>query len=186
MQEIEFKAWPKTPRLFRDMVITEKLDGTNSAVIVTEDGKVAAQSRNRLVTPGKQTDNYGFAGWVERNADGLREALGVGHHYGEWWGGGIARKYGLAGDDKRFWLFNVNRYSDMPTDKVEGLGVVPVLHEGPFDTAAVSAAVTMLKAGGSVAVPGFMKPEGVIVFHSASGAVFKVTTEKDETWKGNA
>jgi hypothetical protein len=28
----EFTAWPKTPRLMRDIVITEKLDGTNAAI----------------------------------------------------------------------------------------------------------------------------------------------------------
>jgi hypothetical protein len=34
---IEFEAWPKTPRLFKEgMVITEKIDGTNSAVGVME------------------------------------------------------------------------------------------------------------------------------------------------------
>ena len=29
---IEFKSFPKIPRLFRDCVITEKLDGTNGIV----------------------------------------------------------------------------------------------------------------------------------------------------------
>jgi hypothetical protein len=29
---IEFSAWPKTPRLFRDTTITEKIDGTNAAI----------------------------------------------------------------------------------------------------------------------------------------------------------
>lgn len=29
---IEFKAWPKIPRLFRDVIITEKIDGTNAAI----------------------------------------------------------------------------------------------------------------------------------------------------------
>jgi hypothetical protein len=33
---IEFQGWPKTPRLFRDMIVTEKIDGTNSAVIIEE------------------------------------------------------------------------------------------------------------------------------------------------------
>jgi hypothetical protein len=29
---IEFSAWPKTPRLFRDVTISEKIDGTNAAI----------------------------------------------------------------------------------------------------------------------------------------------------------
>lgn len=125
---IEFKPWPKTPRLFRSILITEKIDGTNAAVIITSDGTVAAQSRNRLVTPGKLTDNYGFARWVEENADELRDVLGTGHHYGEWYGSGIGRNYGLTNGDKRFALFNVNRYQNVPhLDRVPGLDVVPVL-----------------------------------------------------------
>ena len=51
---IEFRAWPKTPRLNgASMVITEKIDGTNACIIVTEDGRrIGAQSRNRLISPG--------------------------------------------------------------------------------------------------------------------------------------
>ena len=85
-----FEAWPKTPRWNREVIITEKIDGTNSAIIieldtlgyaarddvnllsVEEDGgsiyKVFAQSRNRLIFPGKMTDNYGFAAWVQENS----------------------------------------------------------------------------------------------------------------------
>lgn len=64
----EFREWPKTPRLYRDVAITEKIDGTNAAIHVDgESGRVAAQSRRRLITP--DDDNYGFAGWVRRNAD---------------------------------------------------------------------------------------------------------------------
>ena len=29
---IEFKEWPKTPRLLRNITITEKIDGTNAAI----------------------------------------------------------------------------------------------------------------------------------------------------------
>jgi hypothetical protein len=93
--DIEFKAWPKIARLNRRMIITEKIDGTNAAVIVTEGGQVYAQSRTRLITPGKTTDNFGFAAWVEQNKVFLAERLGPGYHYGEWWGVGIQRGYGL-------------------------------------------------------------------------------------------
>jgi hypothetical protein len=48
---IEFQAFPKIPRLVRDCVITEKLDGTNASIIITEDGQIGAASRNRLITP---------------------------------------------------------------------------------------------------------------------------------------
>ncbi len=183
---IAFQAWPKTPRLFRHMTVTEKLDGTNGAIIITEDGRVAAQSRNRLITPGKTTDNYGFAGWVYANAGELVDLLGPGRHFGEWWGGGIARRYGLEGSDKRFSLFNTARYRDMDLHNVDGLGVVPVLYEGPFNTYTVEGLANELRRNGSYAAPGFMNPEGIVVYHSAAGSVFKVLLENDELPKGVA
>lgn len=42
VEAITFQAWPKTPRLFRSMIITEKIDGTNGAIIITDDGQIAA------------------------------------------------------------------------------------------------------------------------------------------------
>jgi hypothetical protein len=63
----EFKPWPKIARLNRDITITEKIDGTNAAVIVTEEGEVAAQSRTRIITP--DADNFGFARWVAEHAE---------------------------------------------------------------------------------------------------------------------
>jgi hypothetical protein len=208
--KVDFQAWPKTPRLFREITVTEKLDGTNAAVqiipvanldrITTEDGDlieffdpqpiavvdgfaVYAQSRNRLIFPGKTTDNYGFAGWVENNAASLVEDLGEGIHYGEWWGQGVARKYDAK--VKTFSLFNTARYADI-TFTTPNLDVVPVLYEGENNTAAITAALTLLGAGGSVASPGFMNPEGVIVFHSASRQVFKVTLDSNDAGKWEA
>ncbi len=63
-----------------------KLHGTNAAVVVTEDGDVYAQSRNRIITPGD--DNCGFAAWVESQRDlwtGRRGTV----TFGEWVGPGI-------------------------------------------------------------------------------------------------
>jgi len=208
--KIEFLEWPKTPRLFRDIVVTEKLDGTNAAVrivpvadvdrVTKEDGEVIAffdpqpiavvdgfavyaQSRNRLIFPGKTTDNYGFAGWVENNSASLVEDLGEGIHYGEWWGQGVARKYGAK--VKTFSLFNVARYSDI-TFTTPNLDVVPVLYEGPFDQAEIDSALYNLRANGSHASVGFPNPEGICVYHSASRQVFKVTLDKNDTGKWEA
>ena len=181
---IEFEAFPKIPRLNRGMVITEKIDGTNAAVIITEDGEIGAQSRNRLITP--EADNYGFAGWVQRNANSLVEILGPGRHFGEWWGSGIQRKYGLTGGDKRFSLFNSTRWADTDLTPVDGLGTVPLLYTGPFDVDTINALVDLLAADGSYAAPGFKSPEGVVVFQVASRTMFKVTVDGDEAPKGAA
>lgn len=188
VDEITFEEWPKIARLNRNIVVTEKIDGTNAAVIITEDGRIGAQSRTRLITP--ERDNFGFAGWVDRNRDALVESLGPGRHFGEWWGSGIQRKYGLSGSDKRFSLFNTARWRiDTDTDPrglVPGLNVVPVLYEGPFDQARINSTLTMLAATGSVAAPGFMDPEGVMVYVAAARSMFKVTIKGDEAPKSLA
>ncbi len=65
-------------------------------------------------------------------------------------------------------------------------GVVPVLYEGPFDSNAVDAVIARLALVGSVAVPGFTDPEGIIIFHTASGHRYKKTIKGDENPKGLA
>ena len=223
----EFKEFPKIARLNRDIVITEKLDGTNAAIIIEEEKVydetstfeiklvVSAQSRNRIITPGKGTDNFGFAAWVEANADALKE-LGPGHHYGEWYGAGIQRTYALT--EKRFALFNVLRWQEDEQQSlvfksvqalVPNLELVPLLYRGPrMQGTAIRPTFTMpdghevvpyapfidmpdwiiamMKQGRikNLAVPGYDKPEGIVVFHTASRQLYKVTCEKDEAHKG--
>lgn len=149
---------------------------------------VYAQSRNRLIDPGM--DNHGFANWVWRNAEVLVQTLGAGLHFGEWWGSGIQRGYGMPNGEKRFSLFNVKRWSkeSFNIDKQcnyipQELDVVPVLHRGPFSTLAVRGCIESLKLTGSIAAPGFMRPEGVVVYHTAGNVLFKVTIENDESPK---
>lgn len=172
--EITFEPFPKIGRLKRNIVITEKIDGTNAQIIITEDGQIGAASRTRLITP--QNDNLGFARWVEENKDELLK-LGPGRHFGEWWGAGIQRRYGLT--DKRFSLFNVSRWNSSES-RPACCHVVPVLYQGVFDTTVVDTTITWLRAEGSRAAPGFMNPEGIVVWVPATSTLFKVTVEKDE------
>jgi hypothetical protein len=58
------------------------------------------------------------------------------------------------------------------------------LWQGPFDQLDVNAVIGKLKEGGSVAAPGFMKPEGIVIFHTAAQWLLKKTIEKDDTPKG--
>ena len=265
----EFQEFPKVPRLNRDVVITEKIDGTNAQVLVEQLDRgadlsafahetdlvaaidvddapylVRAGSRSRWLRPGKQ-DNHGFSAFVAANAESLVRALGAGRHYGEWWGLGINRGYGLKG--KVFSLFNVSRWGEaagyldprcaVPFDPgvaqqpdaahkyVRGAKVcrcreareaislnldggrvrsVPVLYEGPwhipYEVAspgmppklvhpgggewAPKYCLNLLREHGSVAAPGFTKPEGVVVYHTAGNLLFKATLEGDEGHKG--
>lgn len=176
IQAIEFQAFPKIPRLSRDCIITEKLDGTNASIIITEDGQVGAASRNRLITP--EDDNFGFARWVQDNRDDLLE-LGPGRFFGEWWGNGIQRGYGL--NEKRFSLFHTGGITgNLP----ECVGVVPTLLTCEFNTLVISSVLDSLKQWGSIAAPGFMNPEGIVIYHTASRQLFKKLIENDHQPKG--
>ena len=220
----EFTPFPKISRLNREIVITEKLDGTNAAInieLYLGTYIVTAQSRNRIITPG--SDNYGFARWVKQHEAALVALLGEGLHFGEWWGLGIGRNYDLS--ERRFSLFNTAKWGTPEVEaqfaaaRANGLAIysVPVLYTGPWtgvfgftDGAtgeflkldadqkwpevegeanprprfAPNFILEWLKRNGSFAVPGFKSPEGIVIFHKASGTMFKVTTERDEEYKG--
>jgi len=176
---MDFEGFGKIPRLSREIVITEKLDGTNAQICIDDEGNMQVGSRKRWITPGD--DNYGFARWVEENAVELLK-LGPGRHFGEWWGKGIQRGYGL--NEKRFRLFNVAKWSD---DSVRPAccSVVPVLYRGALAEFAVYEVLDNLEDYGSVAAPGFMDPEGIIIYHTAGNLYFKKTLKNDDKPKGS-
>lgn len=174
---MEYKPFQKISRLSREIVITEKIDGTNSCVYIGEDGEFLTGSRTRWITP--EQDNAGFSRWAHEHKDELMQ-LGTGYHFGEWWGQGIQRGYGLK--EKRFSLFNVHKWSD-DSIRPACCYVVPFLWRGIFDTEAINKVIDGLAEHGSFAAPGFMKPEGIVIFHTASGTLFKKTIENDEAPK---
>jgi hypothetical protein len=204
---LEFQEFAKIPRYRREMTVTEKIDGTNAAVVwypapdggphrddiictetlVDQHGNslgayhLLAQSRNRFVVPEvvrKGGDNHGFGKWVEDNAGALTR-LGPGVHYGEWWGLGIQRGYGQA--RKRFSLFNVHRWNN--ESRPECCDVVPILGYGTPSDGVVEKAIAQLEHEGSKAAPGFLSPEGIIIWHSTSRQYFKVLLKGDDTPK---
>lgn len=177
----DFREFPKMARLSREIIITEKIDGTNASIYIGEDGEFLTGSRTRWITPSD--DNFGFSRWAHEHKEELMQ-LGVGTHFGEWWGSKIQRGYGLTNGEKRFSLFNVSRWGD-ESDEVrpECCNAVPVLYRGPFETGSINAVLLMLEECGSFAAPGFMKPEGIVVWHTAANIGFKRTLEKDEVPK---
>jgi hypothetical protein len=192
----EFKGFKKIPRLSRAIIITEKIDGTNGLIYIDEENNFFVGSKNRWLNDHE--DNHGFWHWATDNKEELLK-LGKGYHYGEWWGKGIQRGYGL--EEKRFSLFNAGRWclsnqepkliSIDPKTKVEKYQeklpeccyVVPILYEGMFDTAEITKQLNILSFAGSQAVKGFMKPEGIVIYHKAGGCYFKKTIENDEKGK---
>jgi hypothetical protein len=189
---MDFVEFPKMARLSREVIVTEKIDGTNAAIVIeaaTPGSKAIAtvggfdlfaQSRTRFIT--QEADNFGFALWAGNNAEELLK-LGVGRHFGEWFGSGIQRTYELK--EKRFALFNVSRWDD-PAARPACCHVVPTLWRGNFSDLNADLVLGELALFGSQAVPNFMKPEGIIVYHVAAGIGFKKTIEKDEIPKSVA
>lgn len=206
---IVFESYPKTPRFEKPVIVTEKIDGTNAQIYIrpadeyydpqydslifnqNEDDSepngylLRAGSRNRWISPSD--DNYGFANWMFDNAAELVK-LGVGRHFGEWWGRGIGRGYDL--DTRKFSLFNVSRW--LKLNGVYGTGsgipkwvqtcpsccdVVPVL-DRDAEFADVYGIMTWLESVGSIANPGYKRPEGVVAFHTGSGQVYKGIIDK--------
>jgi len=180
IEQIEFTPFPKMARLSRDIIITEKIDGTNAQIFIGEDGTFLTGSRTKWITP--QDDNFGFSAWAYAHKEELMQ-LGPGRHFGEWWGQKIQRAYDLK--EKRFSLFNLKRWGS-PNERPSCCDVVPILYEGAFDMETIHFALNSLKEGGSWAAPGFMRPEGIVIYHTAANLCFKKTLEKDELPKGIA
>lgn len=179
IQRPDFVEFPKIPRLNRECVATEKLDGSNCGVTIAEDFETMwVSSRTKWLTT--EDDYKGFAKWAEKNRSELLK-LGPGTHNGEWWGLGIGRGYDLK--EKRFSLFNTHRWGD-PDVRPKCCHVVPELARGKDIRAVEAAALHILRTEGSRAAPGFKKPEGTVIFHTASGHLYKVTLENDESPKG--
>lgn len=171
----EFIPFQKIPRWSsQDVVITEKVDGTNAQVCVNEEcTDFRCGSRTRWITPDE--DNYGFARWCSDNRDAIL-SLGKGQHFGEWYGSGIQRNYWLK--ERRFVLFNTLRWSTPEQwERLEKtpIGLVPVLYRGPFNDKAIEDCMEDLKVNGSRAAPGFMAPEGVVIYIPGNRSLFKYT-----------
>ena len=132
---------------------------------------VWAQSRTRLITP--EDDNFGFAKWVQDNAEQLIKDLGEGHHFGEWWGKGINRGYGL--EKRRFSLFNPNKHSSV-------CHTVPHIRTLTFDefenTTWLETTKDEFEEFGSFAAPGYMKPEGLVIYAEKAKTYWKVIIDK--------
>lgn len=216
---MDFQNFQKIPRLSREVVITEKIDGINAQVFIETYGVrlnephvfnwpysyakevnggttfIFAESRKTWITPGIH-DNMGFANWVRENGEELLK-LGEGRHFGEWWGRKIHRGYNLK--EKRFSLFNVSKWTSEFNEFRQNGGivreystvcleipvchVVPLIYIRPFETEFIQGAIDELASHGSYASPGFMNPEGIVIYHTAGGYYFKKTIKNDESPK---
>lgn len=199
---MEFVKWNKIPRMSGDWEITEKVDGTNAILMWTEEPDpstlddphwiasaggmyLRAGSRTRWLTP--QDDNFGFAGWAQDNAEHLVR-LGPGRHFGEWYGRGINRGYGMT--ERRLALFDTHKWCSEGEccELPPGVDVVPILQECKGSTLNMASDIAChdLLADGSRLVPGFMKPEGIVLRYTQTSARFKRLLEHDDISKTEA
>jgi RNA ligase len=169
-----YPAFPKIPRLSNEKcVITEKIDGTNALIYINEDGGFWTGSRTRWIVPGD--DNFGFSKWANENIIELMK-LGPGHHYGEWYGNGIQRGYGL--DTKKFMLFNTARWGAHNPNTPNCVEVATEVYSGPFEADLLSTLSLDLIENGSKHVPGYMKPEGLVVYLRSTDQLYKHIIDK--------
>jgi hypothetical protein len=187
----DYPKFGSIARRYREITITEKIDGTNGLISINKceddpeklglcmgEFHIRAGSRNRWLTP--EDDNFGFARWVHEHRESLVADLGEGMHYGEWWGLGIQRGYGLK--EKRFSLFNVKRWYGIKFD-TPNLSTVPVIFDQCANTDVnIRAALSLLQEHGSFGDfggPRFMNPEGIVIWDHAARIYQKVTLEND-------
>jgi len=116
--------WNKVPYPTIKFVGTVKIHGTNGGVVRPVGGTaddIYAMSRERLLS--LESDNFGFAAFVQRNASNFDAIINRAQHirpdavgkfvqiYGEWCGAGIQKKVGVSNLPKTFVIFAV-RISD--------------------------------------------------------------------------
>lgn len=183
----EIKRWSK-PRI----VITQKIHGSNAQILIYQDEAGALQlksgSRERWLFPGKTTDNYGFAAFVESHKQEFIDKLGLGRHYGEWAGPGVNSGEGLT--VKTFVLFNHGR--PYPNGLPPSTVLVPVLYDSNSELepelssrpdisadTIVNWVMTKLQLVGSSLAPGFMRPEGIVI--ELNGKRYKKVFKPEET-----
>ena len=173
-----FEAWPEIEQFFSYVCISEKCDGTNAQIDI-EGEEVLVGSRSRWLTP--EDDNFGFAKKVQESKDELIKSLGQGKHFGEWMGSGVGRNYGMT--EKRFVLFNATRWTQPKKDGLlpSWVDVVPVLYSGPYKEGIVTETMSKLKETGSIIAPGFMRPEGIVIYFSRADLCFKYVFEAETT-----
>lgn len=186
----EFKSFDKILHIGKlYMTITQKIHGSNAQLLIKkvynewqpaecgyQDWALYAGSRTRWLTP--DDDNYGFCKWVIENRHELIYKLGEGRHYGEWAGPGINAGEGLK--EKTFCLFNFRRWigKELPSR----VTTIPVLYRGTISLDAITDAMERLKTQGSFLVPGYMKPEGIVV--ELDGQLYKNVFDEEQTkWR---
>lgn len=204
--DLEFAKFGSIGRLYRDVTITEKIDGMNACIVIKQvlgeeiyrntltvvnnvpygnfsacRFSIGVQSRKQFLSLDK--DIQGLAAWVTEHARELVLALGPGYHYGEYWGKNIQRSY----HQKRNWfsLFNTKRWNKENVGHIDGLLTVPILYSGPYADWVNEMQLHRLETQGSFAAQEVddreldFRAEGIVGWHVALDTYYKVTLDGD-------
>lgn len=187
---MEFKAFEKIQRYEKGYAtITEKIDGTNACIAFDLHRNLTVQSRKRIITPvaldGNGADNYGFAHYARTHEYDLWKFFGPGRHYGEWFGTGINRGYGML--ERVFAPFNTGLFSRerVEAEAPEGVSFTPVMWEGLLTDLNVGVEYVMneLAEFGSFTKEGAgWAAEGAMIFSNQFGYL-KVPFEGAHKWE---
>jgi hypothetical protein len=211
-EPFDFEEFPKIPRLKREVVITEKIDGTNAQLTwIKLDGELLLERAKAdpdvlTIIPGQKDGDSAMAvkagsrnRWIypngmrsEGKTDNFGFAAWAWEHATELFSLGEGRHFGewygcgiqrgYDLPDKRFALFNVARWNTENPNRPACCGVVPILARG--ENIDDDLIMRELDANGSSAVYGYKQPEGIIVYHSASRQMYKRTFAQDGgKWK---
>lgn len=174
-----FPKYPKTLRYENlRVVITEKIDGTNGLIEISPDG-VRFGSRNCYLNEHK--DNYGFFNFFSQFENRIMESFspeydGLVHIYGEWFGAGIQRTYGLK--EKYFMPFSPYWANTLIEVGVPNIVPPYQFYAGKMDSVREEMAFQTLKEEGSQLVPGWKRPEGIIIHYLDNNLKIKRTLDK--------
>lgn len=179
-------------------IISEKIDGTNGLIEINYDS-VKFGSKNRYLE--SHEDNAGFMNFysyhknifintakelnekeIEISGETLTkyEEIYPIHIYGEWFGKGIQRGYGL---DKKFFMPFNPEYAELLIEHEVPHIVRPyILYEGKFSEKVATSSMHFLKEEGSYVIPKYMKPEGIVIYFPKYNFYLKDTFEGPK-WK---
>ena len=170
-------------------VITEKIDGTNGLIEIhdsTIDG-VKFGSRNRYIT--FENDNNGFANFFRHYTNQLFSLPNVIEEepeypiriYGEWFGCGIQRGYDLK--DKFFMPFSTFYAEKLIEHQIPNIIKPSIMYTGKFSQEVVDTCMQIL-TNGSLVIPEFKRPEGIVIHFPKYNFRLKQTFEGSK-WKQN-
>lgn len=169
--------------------ITEKVDGTNGLIELYDSSieGVLFGSRNRYISAND--DNMGFVSFFKNYTNQLGTLTNYIEEekliypiriYGEWFGKGIQRGYNL--EAKFFMPFNEYLAIKMIDAGIPHIKMPVTLYSGKFSVEILEGCMNKLKDEGSQVVPGYNRPEGVVVYFPKHNFRLKETFEGPK-WK---